>query len=298
MTSPEISPRLRAIQTALVRAQAELPALQPLLEAFGPLLAAQARILETAPGWQGQTPAVDEERYSQGVFLLADSGFEDMSAQLPAAAKELLPLMAASFPALAQEFAALEQALDSGELAPADLAAAAFGEELALPGASAQTAAFAATEITRPFLRRQAEDLLELVKNLPWQQNFCPVCGADPNMSELRRVDEDNEFIKAHGGRRFLRCSCCASEWTHKRVACPMCGCVEPDDLVVLRDPERPFERADACKRCKAFVLCLDSGELVDVPSPDVAALTMLPLEFQAREQGFVPLGLQPWSDL
>ncbi|HWR03732.1 MAG TPA: formate dehydrogenase accessory protein FdhE [Humidesulfovibrio sp.] len=298
MTSPETSPRLRAIQTALSRAQAELPALQPLLDAFGPLLATQARIFETAPGWQGSPPTVDAERFCQGVFLLADLGFEDMSAQLPVAAKELLPLMAASFPALAQEFAALEKALDSGALAPADLAAAAFGEELALPGVSAQTAAFAATEITRPFLRRQAEDLLKLVKDLPWQQNFCPVCGAAPNMSELRRVDEDNEFIKAHGGRRFLRCSCCASEWTHKRVACPMCGCVEPDDLVVLRDPERPFERADACKHCKAFVLCLDSGELVDVPSPDVAALTMLPLEYQAREQGFVPLALQPWSDL
>ncbi len=292
------SPRVRAIETALSRAQTELPALQPLLDAFGPLLAAQARIFETAPGWQGTPPAVDQERFCQGVFLLADTGFEDMSAQLPAAAKELLPVMAAAFPALAQEFAALQAALDSGALAPAALAAAAFGQELSLPGVDAGTTAFAAAELARPFLRRQAEDLLGLVKGLPWQQNYCPVCGAAPNMSELRRVDEDNEFIKAHGGRRFLRCSCCASEWTHKRVACPACGCVEPEDLVVLRDPERPFERADACNRCKAFVLCLDSGELVDIPSPDVAALTMLPLEFQAREQGFVPLGLHPWSDL
>jgi FdhE protein len=81
-------------------------------------------------------------------------------------------------------------------------------------------------------------------------------------------------------------------------VSCPACGCEEPDELVVLRDPARPFERADACKRCKAFLLCLDSGELVDVPDADVAALTMLPLEVQAKQQGFAPLAEHPWSSL
>jgi len=141
-------------------------------------------------------------------------------------------------------------------------------------------------------------DLLALVKDLPWRQPTCPVCGGAPNMSVLRKSGEDDAFLKSHGGRRFLRCSCCSSEWTYKRVSCPSCGCEEPDDLFVLRDPSRPSERADSCKRCKAFVLCLDSGELVDVPDADVAALTMLPLEIQACKQGFVPMALHPWSML
>jgi len=123
------------------------------------------------------------------------------------------------------------------------------------------------------------------------------VCGGAPNMSVLRRDQESSaEFIQSHGGRRFLRCSCCSSEWTHKRVSCPSCGCEEPDELVVLHDPERPFERADACTRCKAFVLCLDSGEMVDVTDADVAALTMLPLATQALARGFAPLAEHPWS--
>jgi FdhE protein len=297
-TPAAMSPRLRAIEKALIRANAELPALASLLAAFGPLFAAQAVLFEAAPGWQGPAPSVDPDRFSQGVFVLADSGFEDMSAELPAAAKALLPVMAQSFPALAEEFHTMATALDAGDLTGEALTAAGFGAVVKLPGVATATLTFAAAELVRPFLARQAADLLAQVKELPWRQATCPVCGAAANMSVLRRVDEDNEFIKAHGGRRFLRCSCCASEWTHKRVSCPACGCEEPDDLVVLRDPERPFERADACNRCKTFVLCLDSGELVDVPDADVAALTMLPLEIQAKEQGYVAMAQHPWSEL
>lgn len=299
----ETASALRGIETALARALTELPALSPLLEAFGPLLAEQARLRQAAPGWTGPAIAVDPDRFTQGAFVLAHTqvggGFEDMSAQLPGAARTLLPVMAKSFPALAKEFSALGKAIKSGALSPQDLAATGFGEmQPEVAGVSAETLAFAAAELVRPFVERQAQDLLAQVRELPWRQTCCPVCGGAPNMSALRRVNEDDAFIQAHGGRRFLRCSCCATEWTHKRVSCPGCGCEEPDELVVLRDPSRQHERADACKRCKSFLLCLDTGELAETPDPDIAALTMLPLAIQAKEQGFKPLAEHPWSNL
>lgn len=299
----EATSALRSIETALARALTELPALSPLLEAFGSLLAEQARLRQAAPGWTGPAIAVDPDRFTQGAFVLAHTqvggGFEDMSAQLPAAARTLLPVMAKSFPALAKEFSALGKAIESGALSPQVLAATGFGEtQPEVPGVSAETLAFAAAELVRPCVERQAQDLLALVRELPWRQTCCPVCGGAPNMSALRRVNEDDAFIQAHGGRRFLRCSCCATEWTHKRVSCPGCGCEEPDELVVLRDPARQHERADACKRCKSFILCLDTGELADTPDSDIAALTMLPLAIQAKEQGFKPLAEHPWSNL
>lgn len=298
MASPQPSRRLRAIENTLARTRADIPALEAILDAFGPILAAQARIAEAAPGWSGPAPDIDENRFCQGAFVLADSGFADMSAELPAAARELLPIMAASFPALAGEFAALGQALDSGALAPQDLAAAAFGEEIAVVGVGRQALGFAAAELVRPFLQRQAQDLLALVKDLPWRQNFCPVCGAAPSMSVLRRLEEDDEFIKSHGGKKFLRCSCCAAEWGHKRVSCPACGCEEPDELLILRAPDREFERVDACKRCKTFLLCLDTGELAEAPDPDVSAMAMLALEAKAKEEGYSPMAEHPWGGL
>jgi len=286
------------IETALARATDELPALLPLIEAFGPMLIAREAHRAQAPGWTGPPPEIDAERYSLGTPILAGVGFQDRSAELPGLAATLLPTLARSFPALAGQFDALAESIRSGSLPAQELWAAAFGQLPAVPGVSVHALSLAAAELVRPFIERQAADLLDHARELPWRQQVCPVCGGAPNMSVLRRVQDDAEYIQAHGGRRFLRCSCCASEWTHKRVSCPSCGCEEPDELVVLRDPARPFERADACDRCKTFVLCLDSGEMVDIPHPDVAALTMLPLELKAREKGYAPMAEHVWSGL
>ena len=294
----ELPADLRAIESALRRAREELPVLSSILEAYGPLLAERARLRREAPGWSGPAPVVDAERFCQGVFLLSEAGFEDMSAHLPAAAGRLITLMARSFPALAQELKALNEAIDTGALSPKVLAAAGFGEAVQVAQVNAKTLGFAAVELVRPFVERQAQDLKQIWKDLPWRQTNCPVCGGSPSMSVLRRTEDESEYIQAHGGRRFLRCSWCATEWPYKRVSCPACGCEEPDELVVLRDPARPHERADACRRCNTFLLCLDAVELIDIPDPDVAVLTMLPLALQVGEQGFRPLAEHPWSGL
>lgn len=288
----------QGIEAALARAGADIPALAGLLEAFGPLLVERARLRQAAPGWEGLPPAIDPERFSQGVFVLAEEGFQDMSEHLPQAAAALLPVMARCFPALAPELAALGAALESGAITPEQLALAGFGETVEVPDVSPQTLHFAAAEMVRPFVERQAVDLLAMVADLPWQHSACPVCGGPPNMSVMRRTWDPSEFIQAHGGRRYLRCSCCSSEWTHKRVSCPACGCEEPDELAVLRDPARPFERVDACRRCKSFVLCLDAGELAETPDPEVTALAMSALEEAACKEGFSPMAPHPWSGL
>jgi len=67
---------------------------------------------------------------------------------------------------------------------------------------------------------------------------------------------------------------------------------------VVLRDPARPYERADACRRCKTFLLCLDAGELAETPDPDVTALAMSALEERARQEGYSPMAGHAWSGL
>ncbi|PKN09398.1 MAG: hypothetical protein CVU73_00065 [Deltaproteobacteria bacterium HGW-Deltaproteobacteria-8] len=309
MQTQEVEPpeALRSIEQTLSRAATDIPALAPLFEAFGPLLAERARLRAKAPGWTGPALAIDPERFGQGAFVLAQTqvggGFEDMSAHLPEAARTLLPVMALSFPAIAAELVALGAAIESGALDPQTLAAIGFGEPVSTPGVPVagvleQTLNFAASELVRPFVERQAQDLAAQVNDLPWHQAHCPVCGGAPNMSVLRRKDDESEFIQAKGGRRYLRCACCSTEWTYKRVSCPACGCEEPDELVNLRDPARVHERADACLRCKAFVLCLNGSELIDMPDLDVAALTMLPLEVQARQQGYKPLAEHPWSSL
>ncbi|GFK92684.1 Protein FdhE [Fundidesulfovibrio magnetotacticus] len=288
----------QAIEADLARALEQVPAMAGLLESFGPLLVERARLREAAPGWTVPPPPIDPDRFSQGAFLLADSGFQDMSPQLVQAASSLLPVMARCFPSLTPALDALASGLESGAVAPGELVAAGFGEPRDIPGIDSRVLLFAGSELVRPFVERQAQDLLPLVKDLPWRHACCPVCGGAPNMSVMRRSFDPSEYIQAHGGRRYLRCSRCSVEWTYKRVSCPVCCCEEPEELAVLRDAARPYERVDACKRCKSFVLCLDAGELAAAPDPDVAALGMSALESRAVQEGFVPMARHPWSGL
>lgn len=286
------------IEATLARAIAENPALEPLTNAFGPMLIARDSRRRSVSGWQGMQAPLDAESFSGGQPLLPEAGFQCPAKGLPEALLALLPVLSRCLPGLAEELSALKAAVVSGEAGSDALWAAAFDRQGAVSGVGSQSLAFVAAEAARPFLARQAQDLAPLIDGLPWTQGCCPVCGGAPHMSVLRKPEGGEDFITAHGGKRFLRCSCCATEWTFKRVSCPACGCEEPDDLMVLRDPERPFERADACKRCQTFLLCLDSAELVAVPHPDVAALVMAPLEAKAVAQGFRPLATHPWSGL
>ena len=275
----------------------QTPALESLFAAFGPVLAERARLRAEAPGWRGELPTVDAERFSQGVFVLADSGFQDVSPELPAAAVRLLPVMERAFPALAEELAALGRALAEGGLEPELLTRAAFSEApVSVPGVSRDTLRFAASELVKPFIERQARDIIGLVTELPWRRGMCPICGGAPNFSLLRKVRDESEFIQAHGGQRLMHCSVCSSQWRCKRVSCPACGNENPEELFNLRVEGRPFERADICRACKTYVLCLDTVEFVDIPDADVAALAMLPLDLLVRKEGYAPLAGHPWS--
>lgn len=289
---------LGSIEASLDRARRDLPALGALLDAVGPLLLERARLRQEAPGWTGPPPELDENRFGQGVFLLSDTGFQEMSSHLPRVARRLLPLMARSFSGLAAELNNLLRAVDSGKMSPRDLAAVGLGGSAAASPVRAETLRFAAVEMLRPLVERQAQDLASLIRGRHWRRGFCPVCGGLPYMSLLRRTETETEFIQAYGGRRFLRCAECATEWEYTRISCPACDCTEPDELEVLRDPARPHERADACRRCHNFLLGLDTSELIDIPDPDVSVLTMLPLALRVREQGFRPLVESPWGSL
>jgi FdhE protein len=294
----DLSIDLGSIEASLDRARQDLPALISLLNAVGPLLLERARLRHEAPGWKGPAPELEENRFGQGVFLLSDSGFQDMSSHLSQAARRLLPLMARSFSGLAAELNVLLQAIDSGEMSPQDLAAAGLGGDLPNFPIRAEVLRFAAVEMVRPFVERQARDLVPTIRALPWRRGLCPVCGGLPYMSLLRRTEDENDFIRAYGGRRFLRCSGCATEWEYNRVSCPACGCDEPDELEVLRDPARPHERADACRRCHIYLPDLDTADLIDPPHPDVAFLTMVPLALQVGRRGYRPLVELPWNCL
>lgn len=274
-----------------------VPALRPVTDSFGLMLSLRAARRAAAPGWRGPLPVLDAQRFCDGAWLLADTGFQDIPADLVGAAETLLPVARRAFPALAGELDALAAAFRDDPSMPRRILDVAAGNvSVDVPGVSPSVLRYIAAELPRPLRERQAQDLIALAEGLPWRHAVCPVCGGRPEFTWLRAGGSDAEHVQSYGGQRWLRCGVCSAAWRGKRVSCVACGNEEPADLVRYRLEDRPNERADACRACGTYSLCMDlSQSTVDV-TYEVAVFSMLPLEVLVRKEGFRPLVEQPWA--
>lgn len=293
MTVSAVSP-LPNVQSLLADARRlgdAVEALRPVLEAFVPVFVAQRAAREQARGWPAPLPEGYADRFCAGVPVLSGHGFADASPWFVQAAGPILAAMEQGFPAIADALRRMKLGIETGEIAFAAAAQAAFASPSEPScGVDEDVFAFASRLILRPLLARQAEDLAVHIQDLPWQRPYCPICGAKPDFSMLRQMRDDAEYISGHGGVRFLRCSTCATQWRYKRVSCTDCGNEEPAKLTVICADARPFERLDVCEVCKKYCPCLDAAECVELPDDDIAMVAMLPLEMHIRQKGYHPL--------
>ena len=73
---------------------------------------------------------------------------------------------------------------------------------------------FLVEESLRPALEFLSEKYRDTIAGSKWSEGYCPICGREPKISELR----------GEGGKRFLFCGQCGFEWQFKRIRCPFCG--------------------------------------------------------------------------
>jgi FdhE protein len=290
----------------LERTRQEAPKLAPILDSFGTVLAERARLRADLAGRVPQIPAPDRERLVSGAPVLLDAPLAGLDPFLKQSAARLLPVMATAFPALAPDLERLAAALAGNRLdLDAGLEALLRGDAAALEGMAAAVETtepvlrFALAQIVRPVLECAQQDLARAVRDAKWLSGRCPSCGSAPDLAlYLAGEQEQNEFLKNHGGQRWLRCSLCGMSWRFKRIACPQCGTEEPGDLEFFTIEGRDHEKAHACKKCKRYLVGMDVREMVEVPDPDVAVLAMLPLDILVQAKGYSPLAATPANTL
>jgi FdhE protein len=78
----------------------------------------------------------------------------------------------------------------------------------------------------------------------------CPFCNARPVAGVLRGEGD--------GGKRWLLCSLCSTEWQYRRVVCPGCGEENKDRLPIYTAAEFPAARVDACDTCQTYLKSID----------------------------------------
>ncbi len=108
--------------------------------------------------------------------------------------------------------------------------------------------------------------------------SVCPVCGARPQAAVLHPEGD--------GGKRFLLCSLCLTEWEFRRVLCPICDEKDYQKLPRYSAEDPAAVRVEACDTCHFYLKSIDmtvDGHAV----PLVDEVATVPLDLWAEEHGY-----------
>lgn len=132
-------------------------------------------------------------------------------------------------------------------------------------------------ESLRPALEHFAEQYADVIKRSGWREGYCPICGKEPKIGELKGAEE----------RRFLFCNQCGLEWNYSRVKCPFCGNEEQQTMAYFTVEGEERYRVDVCNVCKRYVKMVDSTASTEAANLDVEDIATLHLDMLAAEEGY-----------
>jgi FdhE protein len=112
--------------------------------------------------------------------------------------------------------------------------------------------------------------------------SVCPVCGGRPQVAVLRPEGD--------GGKRFLVCSFCSTEWEFRRILCPVCGEQDHKKLPRYSVEDMPSVRVEACDTCKYYLKSVDMT-IDGLAVPVVDEVATAALDVWAIDQGFHKIG-------
>ncbi|MDI6777026.1 MAG: formate dehydrogenase accessory protein FdhE [Syntrophales bacterium] len=133
-----------------------------------------------------------------------------------------------------------------------------------------------AEESLRPQLEMVAEKYGEIINRSGWSQGYCPICGKEPKIGEIKEEEE---------GWRYLFCHRCGFEWCFTSIKCPFCGNEEYLAYFTVEGDER--YRLDVCNICKRYIKMVDFRDTRTKVNLDVEDIATLHLDMLAYDEGY-----------
>ena len=133
-------------------------------------------------------------------------------------------------------------------------------------------------ESLRPELEAIAEQYGALVEKSGWAEGYCPICGKEPKIGEIRESED---------GRRYLFCHQCGYKWHFRRIKCPFCGNEEQHSLAYFAVEGEESHRVDVCNKCRRYIKIIELSKSSEDVNLDVEDITTLHLDMLAYEEGY-----------
>ena len=132
-------------------------------------------------------------------------------------------------------------------------------------------------ESLRPALEKVATRYGNAVRKAGWTEGYCPICGREPKIGEIR--DEE--------GSRYLFCNQCGFEWNYLRIKCPFCGNEEQQSLAYFAIEGDERYRVDVCNECKRYIKIVDFRKGEQRADLDIEDIATLHLDMLANDEGY-----------
>ena len=133
-------------------------------------------------------------------------------------------------------------------------------------------------ESLRPELEVIAEQYGAAVEKSEWTEGYCPICGKEPKIGEIREKED---------GRRYLFCHQCGYKWHFRRIKCPFCGNEEQHSLAYFAVEGEESHRVDVCNKCRRYIKIVELPKSSEDVNLDVEDIATLHLDMLAYEEGY-----------
>ena len=133
-------------------------------------------------------------------------------------------------------------------------------------------------ESLRPELEIIAEKYGEIIRKSNWSEGYCPICGKEPKIGEIRDEEE---------GKRYLFCHQCGFKWYFHRIKCPFCGNEEQHSLAYFEVEGEERYRVDVCNKCRRYIKTVEFSKSSEEPNLDVEDIATLHLDMIAYDEGY-----------
>jgi FdhE protein len=133
-------------------------------------------------------------------------------------------------------------------------------------------------ESLRPELESIAEKYGEIIEKSNWSEGYCPICGKEPKIGEIRGEEE---------GKRYLFCHQCGFKWYFQRIKCPFCGNEEQHSLAYFEVEGEERYRVDVCNKCRRYIKTVELPKSSEEPNLDVEDIATLHLDMIAYDEGY-----------
>jgi FdhE protein len=133
-------------------------------------------------------------------------------------------------------------------------------------------------ESLRPELEYIADKYGKIIAQSGWTEGYCPICGKEPKIGEIRGDEE---------GQRYLFCHQCGYKWNFRRIKCPFCGNEEQHSLAYFAVEGEERHRVDVCNKCRRYIKIVELPKTAGEINLDVEDIATLHLDMLAYEEGY-----------